>query len=81
MGIKRRDILKQDLASVRMDIVLRKEVLEKIEQQRKLEISQAQHESNEYLFQLFTNQIEAFEKKQRYVESQLQSLLAKENGS
>ncbi|MDA2738872.1 hypothetical protein P4U71_27615 [Bacillus pacificus] len=80
MRTKRRDILKQDLAVVKVAIMMRKEALEKIEQQRKLNISEAQRESNECYFELFTNQIEAFEKKQRYIESQLQSLLEKGNG-
>lgn len=73
--------LKQDLALIMAQIATSRMAIKEIEGINQLNINAAQKEENEYLMQLYLNWIRGFEKKQRYIESQLQSLLKKENGS
>jgi len=73
--------LKQDLVLVKGQIALAQIAIKELEGNNRLNIVETQREENEYLIQLYINWIRGFEKKQRYIESQLQSLLEKENGS
>lgn len=71
--------LKQDLAQVKGQIAAAQATIKELEGNNRLNIVEPQREENEHYIKTLTNYIAAFEKKQRYIESQLQLLLEKEN--
>lgn len=72
---------KRDLAQVKGQIAAAQVTIKELEDINQLNINAAEKEENEHLMQLCIRWIRGQEKKQRYIESQLQPLLEKENGS
>lgn len=73
--------LKHDLVGAKGEIAIAQRIIKDIEGINQLNIAEPQREENEHYIKMLTNYITAFEKKQRYIESQLRTLLEKENGS